>query len=328
MSEPEKTDSVETVKNTIKSTQLTTEHAKKLTQVVNSIPTILSKLDNSEYDEIFGHRINVDSKKFVDVAVRNEILLKFLAADEYDVELATKRLIDTLNWRNKFHPLSAAFDENFNKALNDLGAITNFVGLKSDNLNVVTWNFYGATTPKKLFEEYGDNAGTTTNQRPGSQFLRWRIGLMEKSLQLVDFTDPKNNKIAQVHDYNNVSMFKVDKGMRAATKEIIKIFGDNYPELLSTKFFINVPSLMSWVFTFFKTIGVISEATLKKFQVLNSGNLTEWFGKSNLPPTYGGDSKSSMKELNVASIKLSPYGEYILEELGKKEIEDVIDEVE
>ena len=34
-------------------------------------------------------------------------------------------------------------------------------------------------------------------------------------------------------------MFKIDPGM--TTKEIITIFGANYPELLSTKFFINVP---------------------------------------------------------------------------------------
>ena len=60
---------------------------------------------------------------------------------------------------------------------------------------------------------------------------------MEKSLQLIDFTSTTDNRIAQVHDYNNVSMFKIDPGMKKATKEIITIFGANYPELLSTKFF-------------------------------------------------------------------------------------------
>ena len=81
---------------------------------------------------------------------------------------------------------------------------------------------------------------------------------MEKSLQLIDFTSTTDNRIAQVHDYNNVSMFKIDPGMKA-TKEIITIFGANYPELLSTKFFINVPLIMGWVFIF-KTIRVITEA--------------------------------------------------------------------
>ncbi|ODV79175.1 CRAL/TRIO domain-containing protein [Suhomyces tanzawaensis NRRL Y-17324] len=322
----------ETVETTIKSVKITKEQTAKLQQLVSLLPQILKEIDNQEYDEIFGWRINVADKEHVDVGVRNEILLKFLIAHEYDVQATKAKLVKTLNWRNEFQPLSAAFDEVFTKELADLGVITYFKDLDNHNLKVATWNLYGnLKSPKKIFEKYGSGAGEDDELRPGSQFLRWRIGLMEKSLGLIDFTDPHNSKIGQVHDYKGVSMFKIDPGMKAATKEIVTIFGDNYPELLSTKFFVNVPSLMGWVFTFFKKLGVISAATLKKFQVMNHGDLSPWFGKSRLPAVYGGDNEKVklIFELEAAqSVKVSAYGEILLKKLGDKQIAAVNDDVE
>ncbi|RCK64211.1 Phosphatidylinositol transfer protein SFH5 [Candida viswanathii] len=317
--------SVDDIKATIKSTELKNDQAEKLATLIGSIPKILAKLDNPEYDEIFGHRINTTEKPYVDESIRNEILLKFLAADGYDLDLATKRITQTLNWRNKFQPLSAAFEEDFDDELNELGVVTNFPKSK---LHITTWNLYGnLKNPKKIFEKFGANNKNV--ELPGSQFLRWRIGLMEKSLQLIDFTSKDNNKIAQVHDYNNVSIFRIDPGMKKATKEIITIFGDNYPELLSTKFFINVPLLMGWVFTFFKTIGVISQETLDKFQVLNHGDLLEFFSKSELPKNYGGDVDKTLFKLDVEElIELSEYGEVVLKKIGDEEIKNVNNDVE
>lgn len=331
-------DEIEEVKNTIKSTTLTADQAKKLSKLINSIPQILSKLDDPNYDEIFGYRINTSDKPHVETNIRNEILLKFLAADNYDLDLSTQRLIRCFNWRNKFQPLHAAFKEEFDPELSSLGVITNFPKANA-NLHVITWNLYGnLKNPKKIFEKFGGGGSATDDELPGSQFLRWRIGLMEKSLQLIDFTSKDNHKIGQIHDYNNVSMFRIDPGMKQATKEIIDIFGSNYPELLSTKYFINVPLIMGWVFTFFKTIRVINEDTLKKFQVLNHGDLSETLPKSELPVLYGGsksDDKSKTKGSDLFSldvsdtIKLSGYGEYILKQRADDdEIKHVNDEVE
>lgn len=302
----------------ISSVKLKDDQATKLQKVIDLLPEIVKAADG--YDEIFGHRINVESEDHVNVAIRNEILLKFLAADEYDVTAAKARLIKTLKWRKEFQPLHAGYEESHEPELDKLGAVASFDGIES-NLKVSTWNFYGnLKSPKKLFEQYGDSDNNNNNDSslPGSKFLRWRIGLMERSLALVDFTDPENNKIAQIHDYNNVSMLRMDPGMKTATKEIIAIFGDNYPELLSTKFFINVPVLMSWVFGFFAKIGVISEATLKKFQVLSNGDLSSWFGASNLPKDYNGDKETKVESLFAvekalnSSLTVPEYGDLIL----------------
>lgn len=306
----------------IKSQSLKAEQVEKLSKLIKLIPDILKELKNSDYDEIFGYRINVDTESQVNVPVRNEILLKFLIANDYDVQVTKEKLVKTLNWRNEFKPLSAAYLETHDKELDTLGAITKFNDNEKANLKVVTWNFYGnLKSPKKLFEKFGDAEGKEEKNQelPGSRFLRWRIGLMERSLALVNYSDPQNHKIAQIHDYNNVSMFRIDPGMKAATKEIIEIFGNNYPELLSTKFFINVPTLMSWVFTFFNKIGVISEETLKKFQILNNGNLSSYFGESNLPKEYNGGKTTQIKDIFglensiKSSMEFPEYGKHLLD---------------
>lgn len=274
----------------ITSQKLSEEHSEKLQQLILSIPEILESTDNSEYDEIYGYRIAPDAAEYVDEAVRNEILFKFLVATEYDVEAAKKKLTDSLNWRREFQVLNAAYSESYDTDLEKLGVITDYENNK-DNFRVVTWNLYAnLKNPKKLFAKFGVGVenDTKSTELPGTMFLRWRVGIMERSLLLLDFTNEHNNKIAQVHDYNNVSMFRMDPGMKAASKEIITVFADNYPELLSKKYFINVPLLMGWVFAFFKSTGLMSAATLKKFEMLNHGNLSDAFGKDNLPIDYNG----------------------------------------
>lgn len=295
---------------------LTEDEEAKLQKLIDSIPEILKSTDNPEYDEIYGYRIAPDSAEHVEPIIRNEILLKFLISDEYNVETTGEKIKNTLNWRNKFRPLSAAYAEKYDADLEKLGVITDYKGNK-DNFLVVTWNLYAnLKNPKKLFAQFGVGVDSKeTSELPGTMFLRWRIGIMERSLALLDFTDPDNLKVAQVHDYNNVSMFRMDPGMKAATKEIISIFGDNYPELLSKKYFINVPILMGWVFAFFKATGLMSAATLKKFEMLNHGDLSLALGANNLPKDYNGGVENAevanIFVLAVTDIKVPAYGEVL-----------------
>ena len=48
-------------------------------------------------------------------------------------------------------------------------------------------------------------------------------------------------KIFQVHDYKSISFLRQQSVVKAASTETIKIFAQNYPELLKEKFFVNVP---------------------------------------------------------------------------------------
>lgn len=286
------------------STKLSESEAQKLAALVAAIPQILLQVE-SGHDEIYGYRINEAGQPHVDEAVRNEILYKFLVASEGDVEAAKARVAKTLNWRAQFRPLHAAYAEQHGE-LERLGVISVFDPPARANLEVVTWNLYDQMDPAKLFAEFGREEparpSTESSGPAGSPFLRWRVGLMERALLRCDFSDPANNRIAQIHDYHNVSMWRMDPQMKAATKEIITIFSDHYPELLSTKFFVNVPTLMSWMFVAVRAMGVISGATAKRFEVLNSGNVSAWFPREKLPPKYGGEG-----DLARAECEAPPY---------------------
>lgn len=330
----------------VTSQELSNEQIEKLEQLITAIPDVLAKTEDPQYDEIYGYRIAADGVEHVESGTRNEILLKFLISTEFDVDAAKEKLVKTLNWRKQFQVLSAAYYEKFDEDLEKMGVITKFPGNKQ-NFKVVTWNLYAnLKNPKKLFTKFGvgvtedgsaatkpadeskasveENKLSTEGELPGTMFLRWRVGLMERSLALLDFTDKDNCKAAQVHDYNNVSMFRMDPGMKAATKDIIQVFGDNYPELLSKKYFVNVALIMGWVYTFLKASGLVFAATMKKFEMQNHGDLSSSLGKENLPREYnGGIENEKVPDIFAQAIPdkliaVPHYGSLLLKKLKEK----------
>lgn len=317
----------------VTSQKLDDAQTEKLQKLIDSIDDIVAAAANPQYDEIYGYRIAKDGEQYVDVAVRNEILLKFLIAAEWEVDVAQKKVTATLDWRLKFKVLSAAYREKYDPELEKMGVITHYTENKN-NFRVATWNLYAnLKNPKKLFSKFGvDGDNKQGDELEGTMFLRWRVGLMERALLLLQFGDADNTKIAQVHDYNNVSMFRMDPGMKAATKQIIHVFSENYPELLSKKYFINVPLLMGWVFTFFKATGFMTAATLSKFEMLSSGDLSVPFGKANLPKDYNGgvanENVESIFTLAVNDIKTPEYAEVILAKFFEQTVATPVDSVD
>jgi phosphatidylinositol transfer protein SFH5 len=101
-------------------------------------------------------------------------------------------------------------------------------------------------------------------------------------------------KIYQVHDYKSISFFSQPASVKTASKETIKVFAQNYPELLKEKFFINVPAVMGFMYGLMKLF--VAAKTVKKFHPMsNGGALAKEFGDSKvkglvdmLPPEYGG----------------------------------------
>ena len=136
-----------------------------------------------------------------------------------------------------------------------------------------------------------------------NSFLRWRIALMELGIKAMDLpnatvpipdynpTAPHNAidtyQMIQLHDYQNVSFFRMDSATKAASKKTIEVMASYYPELLSQKFFVNIPFVMSWVFTAMKTI--LSKETLRKFRVLSSGKGVANDLGEDVPKVYGGN---------------------------------------
>ncbi|KAG8698701.1 Non-classical phosphatidylinositol transfer protein (PITP) [Ceratobasidium sp. 395] len=195
-----------------------------------------------------------------------------------DVDEAGKMLISTLKWRAEFRAADTVNEQFDQKIFGKLG----YVHGKDKEGRPITYNVYGGD--QDLKEVFGDL----------DRFLRWRVGLMERGLREIDFMNV--DAMVQVHgiskDYAGVSMTSRDANSKKAAAEATKLFQDYYPELLSAKFFVNVPALFTWIFWLFKPL--VSAQTLAKMKVVGTG--PETIGKemlphvteSELPSQYGG----------------------------------------
>lgn len=105
-------------------------------------------------------------------------------------------------------------------------------------------------------------------------------------------------QMIQLHDYQNVSFLRMDSVTKAASKKTIEIMASYYPELLSIKYFVNIPLVMSWVFTAMKA--VLAKETMRKFRVLSSGKSLASDFSDEVPKAYGG------KGPDLAEVGLTP----------------------
>lgn len=118
------------------------------------------------------------------------------------------------------------------------------------------------------------------------------LGIQNATSPITADKDPF--KIYQVHDYQSISFLRQAPEAKAASTKTISVFAQNYPELLKEKFFVNVPAIMGFMYSFFKLF--VATKTAKKFHPLSSGaSLAKELGESKveglgekLPQAYGG----------------------------------------
>ncbi|TFK39893.1 CRAL-TRIO domain-containing protein [Crucibulum laeve] len=206
------------------------------------------------------------------------VLMKFLRARNLSVRDATDMFVSTLRWRESFN-IEAALEEKFPEDI--FGQLGHVYGHDKEGRPVV-YNLYGAN--KDLKAVFGDV----------QRFIRWRVALMERSVALLDFREI--DQTIQIHDYEGVSLSSRDANSKSAASEATNIFQSHYPELLYKKFFINVPTLLNWIFWAFKPL--ISANTLAKMTVVGTGHhalkkvLLPHINASDLPERYGGEAKA------------------------------------
>ncbi|QPG73719.1 hypothetical protein FOA43_001032 [Brettanomyces nanus] len=275
------------------------DHSKEVTQLVGQLGSLVKE---AGYDEIYGYQID-PTGEFYDDATIEKLVYKLLKAYKFELQDTKKHIIEILKWRRKFDPLSAAFLEKHAPKFDKIGALT----LNPDGASgqkVVTWNFYGTIDdPQDVFGHV-------------NEFIRWRVGLMEQALNMLDLNDADNDYMVQVHDYKGASLFSMTGDAKKASTSIIRLFGDYYPEVLSKKFFVNVPALMSFLFNAFKSF--VAEATRRKLVMMRNGSeLSEYLKGSGVPKIYGGSSGKPLDELKLvfdkSKIKLPAYVSYLLE---------------
>ncbi|KAF8427742.1 hypothetical protein EV426DRAFT_366501 [Tirmania nivea] len=254
-----------------------------LAQFQSRLPELL---ETAGHDHIWGITLSADEPIPFHTTL---VLQKFLRANCNNIDAAYTQLLETLKWRKAYKPMAACEEEFSETKFGGLGYIMKTQ--TKDGEKIVTYNIYGACKePKRTFGDL-------------ESFLRWRIALMEMGVKALDLpnatvpipdynaTNPRNAidpyQMIQLHDYQNVSFLRMDSATKAASKKAIEVMANYYPELLSIKYFVNIPVVMSWVFTAMKAI--LSKETMRKFRVISSGKgVASDLGSDELPKAYGG----------------------------------------
>ncbi|GIL57747.1 hypothetical protein Vafri_12894 [Volvox africanus] len=203
------------------------------------------------------------------------VLLKFLRARQFNVQAAVTMLVNCLKWRRDFDVAGLA-SEMFPPQLAAAGQLSG----RDRAGNPVTYNYYGSELD--LGSVFGSPGGVAT-------FVRWRVKLMEQAVGLLDFEGGFEH-VTQVHDYSGASMFGMNSQVKAASRQIIKLFQDNYPEMLSAKLFLNIPRVMEFVFGIFSAF--CDAATRAKFVMASPARarsvLLQYIDPAQVPSRFGG----------------------------------------
>ncbi|KAH0985248.1 hypothetical protein GBA52_012425 [Prunus armeniaca] len=223
------------------------------------------------------------------------VLLKFLRAREFKVNEAFEMLKKTLQWR-KESKIDSILDEDI---CADLSSAAYLNGVDSEG-HPVCYNIFGVFDNEELYQK------TFGNEEKRGQFLRWRLQLMEKSIQKLDLRPGGASSLLQINDLKN-SPGPVKKELRIATKQAVGLLQDNYPELVAKNIFINVPF---WYYALNALLSpFLTQRTKSKFVVARPAKVTETLLKyipaQEIPSQYGGFKRDNDTEFSSEDCAVS-----------------------
>ncbi|KAM1244977.1 hypothetical protein ACFX2I_036227 [Malus domestica] len=210
-------------------------------------------------------------------------------AREFKVNEAFEMLKKTLQWR-KESKIDSILDED---VCADLSFAAYLNGVDREG-HPVCYNIFGVFDNEELYQM------TFGNEENGGQFLRWRLQLMEKSVQKLDLRPGGVTSLLQINDLKN-SPGPVKKELRIATKQAVGLLQDNYHELVAKKIFINVPF---WYYALNALLSpFLTQRTKSKFVVARPAKVTETLLKyiptQEIPAQYGGFKRDNDSEFSA-----------------------------
>ncbi|KAM3684094.1 hypothetical protein ACB098_11G017700 [Castanea mollissima] len=189
------------------------------------------------------------------------VLLKFLRAREFKVNEAFEMLRNTLQWR-KENNIDSILNENFDADFESL-AYMNGVDRQG---HPVCYNNFGLLGDHEMYNKI---LGTQENRE---KFLRWRIQLMEKGIQKLDFKPGGVCSMLQIIDLKDCPG-PSKKEFRIAARQVIVTLQDNYPEFAAKNVFINVPF---WYYAFGALLlPFLTQRTKSKFVFARPARVSE-----------------------------------------------------
>eukprot|EP00927_Polykrikos_kofoidii_P041200 TRINITY_DN3511_c0_g1_i1.p1 TRINITY_DN3511_c0_g1~~TRINITY_DN3511_c0_g1_i1.p1 ORF type:complete len:400 (-),score=95.70 TRINITY_DN3511_c0_g1_i1:119-1171(-) len=199
------------------------------------------------------------------------VLLKYLRAEELDLEKAANRVTQTLVFR-----ADCKINELCEAEMPACFQGHDFIsGVDSEGRPVMISRF-GSMNIEEVF-------GNT------EAFVRYRAKLMEQAIGLLKFEKGAAENLLQVHDYSGVlgSMYKAD--VKNGVTAVSKVFAEHYPEFKGKTMFMNFPAVFSGPFKAFAAL--LPERTREKFVILGKDDqlaLFEHIGPELLPESLGG----------------------------------------
>ncbi|MCO5586800.1 hypothetical protein L7F22_040742 [Adiantum nelumboides] len=207
------------------------------------------------------------------------ILLKFLRARDFKVGDAMGMLKDTVVWRKEFGADNLVDEE----ITTEYDPVAYMHGVDKEG-HPVCYNHYGVFQDKELYQKtFGDDAQF-------KKFLRWRIQMLERGIQKLDFNPSGVHSMVQITDLNDSPGFVKRRNI---TKKALTLLQDNYPELVAKQIFINVP----WYFGALYSLHgkIVTPRSKSKVVVARSEKVTEtlfkYISPENVPLKYGGLSR-------------------------------------
>ncbi|KAB8486528.1 hypothetical protein FH972_025366 [Carpinus fangiana] len=208
----------------------------------------------------------------------DEILLKFLRAREFNANEAFEMLRNTLQWR-KENDIDSILNEKFDSDLDSIG----YMNGVDRHGHHVCYNNFGLFGDDDM---YNNILGTEEKR---GKFLRWRVQLMEKGIQKLDFKSGGLSSFLQINNLKEAPS-PLKKELRLATNKVVGLLQDNYPEFVAKNIFINVPF---WFYAFTVLLfPFLTQRTKSKFVFARPAKAAEtllkYISVSEIPVHYGG----------------------------------------
>ncbi|XP_058110447.1 patellin-6 [Magnolia sinica] len=250
---------------------LKSSERKSLQDLKSKLPTSLDPSSSS----IWGISLLSTDDDRTDV-----VLLKFLRARDFRVSDALSMLLKCLAWRKDFGA-DTVLDEDL--GFKELEGVVAYMHAHDREGHPVCYNAYGVFKDKEMYERiFGD-------EEKLKRFLRWRVQVLERGVNVLQFKPGGVNSIIQVTDLKDMPK----RELRVASNQILSLFQDNYPEMVARKVFINVPWYFSMLYSMFSPF--LTQRTKSKFVIAKEGNVAETLYKfirpEDVPVQYGGLSR-------------------------------------
>lgn len=232
--------------------QLGSAEAEKLADIRSRIPAIFAKAREESPEAAALSKLTiwgVDMEEPGDAS--DMILLKYLRAEELNVDKSEERVAQTLIFRADCR-IDALIESELPEHFQGHDCT---YGRDVDGRPVMISRFGGMDIPKV----FGDVEA----------FVRYRAKLMEEAIALLKWERGTAEDLCQVHDYSGVPL-RPGADVKTCVNSVSKVFGDHYPEFKGKTMFVNFPAVFS---TLWKAFSIaIPERTRKKFEILGAND--------------------------------------------------------